>query len=152
MLLATGVRRMAAVKASDKLTLRDRLSRLTFEQACKLLGPQGRKLIQLGAMRDYSLAEDVYLQGDLFRMRFPAATGNELTTVTITLMAEAKDRLHWRCDHCGQACEHVGAALSLILEEKTALGLAAPPPERKPVESLSEEAAVEQALFQRAER
>lgn len=142
---------MAAVKASGQLTLRDRLSRLTFEQACKLLGPQGRKLIPLGAMWECNPAEDVYFQGDLFRLRLPRASGDPVNA-TITLMAEARDRLHWRCDHCESACEHVGAAFSLILEEKTALGLAAAPPERKPVESLSDEAVIQRALDERAER
>ncbi len=143
---------MAAVKPSGKLTLRDKLSRLSFLQACKLLGPEGRKLIQLGAKREYNLAEDVFLGDDLFRQRFPAPGGGEPVIATITLMAQARDRLHWHCDHCEGACDHVGAAFSLILEEKTALGLAAPPPERKPVESLSEEALVKLALDERAER
>ncbi|MCH8840535.1 MAG: DEAD/DEAH box helicase, partial [Planctomycetes bacterium] len=49
-------------------------------------------------------------------------------------------------------CEHAGAAFALMLEEKTALGLAAPPPERVPVESLSEQELVEQALADREER
>jgi len=38
---------------------------------------------------------------------------------------------------CQGICEHVGAAFALILEEKTALGLARPPDKRPPVESLS---------------
>ena len=33
---------MATVKPGHLLTFRDRLSRLSFEQACKLLGPSGR--------------------------------------------------------------------------------------------------------------
>jgi hypothetical protein len=37
----------------------------------------------------------------------------------------------------------------LILEEKMALGLAAPPPERVPVESLSEKALIAQAVSDR---
>ena len=49
-------------------------------------------------------------------------------------------------------CEHAGAAFSLILEEKLALGLADAPPERAPVESQSEEALVAQALAERKER
>ena len=64
----------------------------------------------------------------------------------------AKDKLAWHCSSCRDACEHVGAAFSLVLEEKTALGLAAPPPERVPVESLSEEELVRQALAERQER
>ena len=51
------------------------------------------------------------------------------------------------------ALPHVGATFSLILEEKSALGLAAPPPEpRTPAESLSEDELVERALADRAER
>jgi superfamily II DNA or RNA helicase len=42
--------------------------------------------------------------------------------------------------------------LSLVLEEKTALGLAAPPAEHSPAEALSEEELVERALSERQER
>ncbi len=41
-------------------------------------------------------------------------------------MAEARNRLRFNCTACQTLCEHVGAAVSLVLEEKTALGLAAP--------------------------
>jgi predicted nucleic acid-binding Zn finger protein len=54
--------------------------------------------------------------------------------------------------HLFNTCEHIGAALSLILEEKVLLGLAAPPPERIPVESLTEEELIEQAILDRTER
>ena len=40
----------------------------------------------------------------------------------------------------------------MILEEKTALGLAEPPPERTPVESLGEEELVAQAIAERRQR
>jgi hypothetical protein len=49
-------------------------------------------------------------------------------------------------------CEHIGAAFSLILDEKMTLGLAAPRPERVPVESLSERELIEQAIEERRER
>jgi superfamily II DNA or RNA helicase len=143
---------MTTVKASGELTLRDRLSRLTFEKACKLLGPNGKKLIPCGGHWPIKLDEDVYLGDDLFRLTCPSYSDQPGAIVTITLMAEARDRLHWRCDQCEGACEHVGAAFSTILESKTALGLAAPPPERVPVESLSEEALVKLALDERMER
>ncbi len=133
-------------KPSHRLTLRDRLSRLNFTQACKLLGPEGKRLIQLGGKWEIDIAEQVYFQGDLFRVSFDDAT------VTMTQMAEAKDRLHWNCTSCEFPCEHAGAAFSLVLEEKMTLGLAAPPRERIPVESLSEAALVEQALAEREER
>ena len=46
----------------------------------------------------------------------------------------------------------MGAALSVILEEKMELGLAVPPPERIPVKSLGEKELLQQALDDRAER
>ena len=129
-----------------ELTLKDRLSRLTYLQACKLLGTEGQRLIRQGGACEIEIDEDVYFAGDLFRLSLNEAV------VTITQMAEAKQRLHWNCTACDGACEHAGAAFSLILEEKMALGLAAPPPERIPVESLSEQELVEQAIAQRQER
>ena len=134
-------------KPSHKLTLKDRLSRLNFTQACKLLGEHGRQLIQQGGKWDIDIEEQVYFEGDLFRLRF-----REDTIVTITLHAEARDRLHWNCTACHLPCEHAGAAFSLVLEEKTALGLAAPPPERKPVESLGESELIQLALSEREKR
>src|SRR3989304_2542372 len=133
-------------KPSHRLTLRDRLSRLTFTQACKLLGEEGRQLIRQGGKWDIDREEQVYLQGDLFRVKLEDAV------VTITLMAGARDRLHWNCTACQMPCEHAGAAFSFLLEEKTALGLAAPPPERIPVESLSEQELLQRALAEREER
>jgi len=133
--------------AARELTLKDRLSRLTFGQAGKLLGPEGRKLIvQGGKMEIASIEEQVYLGDDLFRLSVDGAV------VTITLMAEARHHLHVNCTRCRSVCEHMGAALSLILEEKTVLGLAKPPVERIPVESLSEKELIARALEERQER
>lgn len=129
-----------------QLTLKDRLSRLTFRKACKLLGPDGARLIRHGGGYDVIPDDGVYLGNDLFRLSLPDAI------VTITLMADAPDRLHWNCTACNGACPHVGAAFSLILEEKLSLGLAAPPPERTPVESLSEEELIRQAVEERRQR
>jgi superfamily II DNA or RNA helicase len=143
---------MTSVKASGQLTLRDRLSRLTFEKACTLLGPLGKKLISRGGHWEVVLEEQVYLGDDLFRLTLREPSGDTEAIVTITLMADSRDRLHWRCDRCHEACEHVGAAFSLILESKTSLGLAEQPKERVPVESLSEEALIKLALDERRER
>jgi len=141
-------------RPGDKLSLRDRLSRLTFTDACKLLGPEGGKLIRQSANRwDIKIDRDVHLGDDLFRLRFPGEfVDGRPVVVTITLMAEARQRLHWNCTACHGVCEHVGAAFSLLLEEKLALGLAAPPKPRVPVESLDEDALVARALEERAER
>jgi superfamily II DNA or RNA helicase len=129
-----------------QLTLKDRLSHLTYQQACKLLGAEGGRLIQHGGAREVDIDRDVRLQGDLLRVRLNGAV------VTITTMAEAPQRLHWNCTQCNTACEHVGAAMSLILEEKTTLGLAAPPPDRVPMECFGEQELVRQAVEERAQR
>ncbi|NLS94337.1 MAG: DEAD/DEAH box helicase [Planctomycetaceae bacterium] len=142
-------------KTSEMLTLRDRLSQLTYIEACKLLGPDGQKLIQQGSTYETEdFEQDVYLGDDLFRFNLRNAGWGQGADpiVTITLMAEVPQRLRFNCTHCSNMCEHIGAAVSLILEEKSALGLAVLPPDQIPMESLSEEELVAQALAERQER
>ncbi len=141
--------RRAKTKESRKLTLKDRLSRLTYLQAVKLLGPDGQRLIGQGAaFDDIDIDRDVYFRGDLFRLKL-RETGAQ---ATITLMAEANSRLRFNCTACRTMCEHIGAAVSLVLEEKRALGLAAPPDEQRPIETLSEQELLAQALSERQQR
>jgi superfamily II DNA or RNA helicase len=123
-------------------------------EACKLLGPKGARLIQKGAnLWDIKIPEHVFLGEDLFRVRLPEIMDDgQPLIVTITLMAEAKQRLNWNCSHCFHACEHAGAAFSLILEEKRTLGLAAAPKARTAVDSLGEQELVARALAERTER
>jgi superfamily II DNA or RNA helicase len=128
------------------INLKDKLSHLTYRQACKLLGPQGEKLIRQGGRYDINLDEEVVLQRDLFQVKLGEAV------VKICLDPAKKQKLNFQCSECKTACHHLGAAFSLILEEKLALGLAAPPPERTPIESLSDEELVKQAISERAER
>lgn len=141
-------------KESKKLTLKDRLSQLTYLQAAKLLGPDGQRLISKGAGYDnIDIERDVYLRGDLFRLKLRGvADRGKDAVVTITLMAEAKNRLRFNCTACETVCEHIGAAVSLVLEEKTALGLAVAPNEQRPLEMLTEKELFEQALADRRER
>jgi superfamily II DNA or RNA helicase len=127
-------------------TLRDKLSHLSFLQACKLLGPQGRALIMEGGKFEINLFEQVALDDDRFRLSLGEAV------VEIGLSNDYRQRFDIRCSRCNVACVHKGAALSLVLEEKLALGLSAPPPERVPMESLSEEALIAQAIADRRQR
>ena len=144
---------VANTRATDRLSLKDRLSRISFPEACKLLGPEGKKLIQQsGNLWEINVDEDVYLGDDLFRLRIPEDGLDGPPIVTIARMALSPQRLHWNCTHCSTACEHVGAAFALILEEKIALGLAAPTAQRAQLESLDENALVERAIADRAER
>jgi len=128
------------------ITLKDKLSHLSYTQACKLLGPQGRQLILEGGKYEIDVFEQVTFNNEHFNLNI------ENAQVSVTLDPGKYPRLNIHCSVCSGACEHQGAALSLILEEKLALGLAAAPPERTPVESLSDEALVKEALADRAQR
>jgi hypothetical protein len=143
-------------KTTRELTLHDRLSRLTYLQACKLLGEGGQKLIQKGGAWEIDIAEQVKLESELFRLTLPTSSrdpgSSTRTVVTIRRAPDERDYLLWDCSACQTVCEHIGAAFALLLEDKMALGLAAPPVERVPLESLSDDQLIEQALNERVER
>jgi len=128
------------------LTLKDKLSHLSYMEACKMLGAQGKQLITAGGKYDIDLFERVTLNSKRFRLDLGDAK------VEIALDPMKPKRLKIGCSGCTVACEHQGAALSLILEEKLSLGLSAPPPERVPMESLGEAALIKQAIDDRTER
>ena len=48
--------------------LKDRLSHLTYTQACKLLGPEGGKLIRKGGKYDINIEDQVILNRDIFKL------------------------------------------------------------------------------------
>jgi len=139
-------------KTSRELTLKDRLSHLDFYTASQLLGPQGRQLIQNGAAYDFNIDEDVRLTTERFEVAFRRIDPETDIIAGIQHDPAAKGHLRFECSACGSLCEHIGAAVSLVLEEKVVLGLAAPPPERAPAETLSEEELIRQALAEREER
>ncbi|MBC8417864.1 MAG: hypothetical protein H8E10_04650 [Desulfobacterales bacterium] len=121
------------MKEKKMIRLKDKLSHLTYTQACKFLGTNGGKLIRQGGKYDIDLTEQVTLTRHLFQLHVNGAV------VTMQLDPLKHQRLHYKCSACETACTHLGAAFSLILEEKLALGLAAPPPEKTPIEGLSDE-------------
>ncbi|GAC1569581.1 MAG: DEAD/DEAH box helicase [Polyangiales bacterium] len=133
-------------KKRNELSLHDRLSHLSFLVACKLLGDEGQALLRTGGAIDIDPSEQVTMTDDRFLLRLSDAE------VAITLSDGSDKRLLVSCTRCNQACVHRGAALSLILEEKLTLGLAAPPRERVPIESLDEESLVREALEARVDR
>jgi superfamily II DNA or RNA helicase len=127
-------------------TLKDILSRLTYTEACALLGPHGARLLRQGGQREIRIDEQVRMDEDEFLLSLGEAT------VTVHRSDGTLKRLVVACSACATNCEHQAAALSLILEEKLALGLAAPPTEDLPLEMLTMEQLVERALADRAER
>ncbi|MDA3895425.1 MAG: DEAD/DEAH box helicase, partial [Desulfobacteraceae bacterium] len=128
------------------ITLKDKLSHLSYPEACKLLGAKGKHLIIAGGKYDVDIDDQVTINEKYFEVNLGDAV------VAISMNPEKHQKLDISCSVCHGFCEHKGAAISLILEEKMALGLSAPPPERIPMESLSEEALVQQAIEDRTDR
>ena len=138
---------MTVRKHGSALTLRDRLSQLSFTEACKLLGARGPALIQSGGKLEIDVADQVSLDEKRFALRIPQPRGPAVA-VTMWLADDRPRRLRWRCSACSHACEHVGAAFSVVLEDKLALELSALP---RPALADARDV-VAQALEERAER
>ena len=129
---------MTITKPNNKITFRDLLSHLNFETAAKLLGPDGRRLIMAGAKREIDIRKHVVMSEDSLQVTFPEANSRQPIQAAVIFDNHSRDRLRFTCSECEEVCEHIGAMTSMILESKTPLGLAAPPKERKSVDSLSE--------------
>ncbi len=138
-----------------RIGIRDRLGQLTYRGACRLLGDgdEGPARLRQGGRFEIDIVEGVYLGGDTFRVTVPDVEMPEhRAIVTIVEMTSKPGGLHLNCEQCGAACDHVAAALGLVLEEKLALGLSAPPDPDEPVENLTEEELLRRALADREER
>ncbi|MDR2705160.1 MAG: DEAD/DEAH box helicase, partial [Planctomycetaceae bacterium] len=147
-----------ATKHAEKLTLYDRLSHLTYRQACDILGSEGSILLRRSyPLDELNVKEDVYLGEDLFRLSIhELATAP--TTVTVMLADKSKHKLSVCCSRCNPTkepnryCEHTVAALSFLLEEKSLIGLAETPDLETPPELLSPKKLRQRALHEREER
>ena len=141
--------RVITIGGSEKKKLNpfhQRLARLTHYQACQLLGDQGSQLIARGDRVEIDTERDVFLGGDLYRVRVDDAI------VTLTLQSGRNQQLQLNCDQCEVTCEHLGAALAHLLDAKSTMGLAAPPDETVPLENLTEQELVHRALAEREKR
>ncbi|MCM8535081.1 MAG: SNF2-related protein [Lentisphaeraceae bacterium] len=94
--------------------LKQELSALTYNKACALLGDEGEELLRRGGFREIELDSQLSLGASIFWLNLPDAS------VTISTVSSG---LQVSCSECLLGCEHAGAALSIILEEKEALGL-----------------------------
>ncbi len=56
-------------KSISELTLKDKLSRLTFTRACNLLGHDGRNLIKEGAVYDIKEEAQVKINDERFSLQ-----------------------------------------------------------------------------------
>lgn len=127
--------------------LHQRLARLTVHQANQLLGENSKTLLMAGGDLEIDPYSDVLLDDDKYRVRLSSGQ-----TVTVTLQSARDKHLHIDCSHCTHRCEHMGAALSYLLESKSDLGLAAPPDESVALEHLTEGELFERALAERRKR
>lgn len=124
----------APVKPHPDRTLRDILSHLTFEDAIRLLGghsTDARKLLARGHSA-INVKSHVYFRGDLLRVNLPSLGPSRPIVVTITLDSNQPGQLAFSCTEKESQREHIADVLAFVLERKTALGLAAPPPEAAP--------------------
>ena len=128
------------------MTLFERLSRLNHRQAVKLLGGNGEKLLIAGGKLEIDITEQVTLAPNVFRLTLSDAT------VSIVEDDRSVDKLRIICSSCSRHCEHIGAAFSLLLEEKTTLGLARPPADGTEPLDLTEAELVTRELMRRTDR
>jgi hypothetical protein len=147
-----------ATKRTERLTLYDRLSHLTYKQACDILGSDGSHLLRRSFTLDaLDVTNDIFLDENLFRLSIHEPW-IEPATVSVMLVPGLKHKLAAFCSHCNPThmpnrfCEHTAATLQFLLEEKTLIGLASEPDLETPPELLSEKKLRERALHERAER
>ncbi len=138
-----------STKPSHKLTLHDKLSRLNIIQAKKLLGEAAAALLPKAGREEIDIAAQVLFTADQFQVVYPA----KQVVVTLALHPSYKDRLQIVCSHEGDIADYFRAAtISLILEEKLALGLSMPPDENTPWELLPESELESRAIAERVKR
>jgi hypothetical protein len=135
-------------KPSTALSMRDRLSHLSFDEACKLLGPNGKRLLIRGGGMELASADALRI--DDHEARADWEPGPRGLSSRITFDPAKRGRLRAECSVCSTACVHVAGLLSILLEQKTDLGLAVPPPELPRPDDEAE--LVAQALSERADR
>ena len=136
-------------RKESKLKLSDRLAHLSYQDACNLLGPEGSRLIIGGSKYDIDVSRQVQLDERRFSLRFALP---DTAQVTIQQSKRAKRKLQFKCSDCPETCTHIGAAFSLILEEKVALGLAlAPDTENLSIDATDDEL-IEHELAAREKR
>lgn len=150
---------MAGTRARGRrIGLHDRLGRLTYRGASRLLGVDGDYVdgearLRRGAKFEIDLRADVVLGSDTLRVTVPdPSVPNRRAVVTIVEMTTRLKGLDLKCDTCQSLCDHQGAAISMVLEDKLALGLSAAPDPDDPVEHLAEDELVRRALADREER
>src|SRR4030065_634304 len=84
------------------ITLKDRLSHLTYREARKLLGPEGERLIRQGGKYPIDIDEQITWGNNILKFNLGEAI------VTIFAVPEGPKPLRFACSECTIPCEHVG--------------------------------------------
>lgn len=128
-------------------TLRDRISRLSYEKAASLLGLNGKHLIKVGAKSQIDLDTDVEITKNVFRIKVEDAL------VSVIDDDRSVNKMRVICSICNHLnCEHKGAAFAMLLDSKTPLGLAKPPAEDLASGELSDDELVMREIARREDR
>ncbi len=139
-------------RPSHALTMRDRMSHLSFEGACKLLGPQGKRLLLEGGAFELEAPADLRIDDREAVVVWDRSDPNRRTSARLVLDPASRAQLRATCTACDVACRHVGGLLAHILENKSGLGLAEPPPETELRTFQDDHELVEAALAERRDR
>ena len=94
-------------RPAEELTLADRLSHLTYAQACRILGPRAKDLLRAGGICEIDVDEQVRLDAERFVLELPDAR------VSIELEGGERVGLACHCSTCTAPCAHAGSALAL---------------------------------------
>lgn len=130
-------------------TLRDRLSRLSLQQAKRFFGVDAEARMYAG--RTLAAAVDMAKDIRLTPQALVWQRGRrQQTAIVHDPMALGHVRLECSCGKAG--CAHGGTLLGLVLQEKMALGLSAMPQETTPLEHMAPEALEERMLAERQQR
>lgn len=112
-----------------------------------MLGPDGGRMLIRGGRLDLSSPDDLTIDDDEARIAWPARV---VSRIVFDPASRGGLRTGCTCEAREGACVHVAGLLSILLEQKVDLGLAAPPPELSRVEG--EEELVAAAVAEREKR
>lgn len=135
-------------RSVKKITFFDRLSRLNYIQACKLLGHGGSKAMVEGGKLEID-PSDVRLTDKRFTIFLLSPMPYEFW---IEEDHGSKLGLKWGSSQGRKAVTQAGAAFTYLLDQKTHLGLAKSPDDKIPMELLSEDQLETRMLAERRER
>lgn len=137
-------------RPKGRLTLKDRLSQLSYRAACRLLGSDGADLLRKSAVFDVVAAKHLTLVADSLHAKIidPEVPGG-IARVSIVEMTGRSNGLQLNCDHCRTTCLHIAATLATLLESKLVLGLSEAPILTEPIENLTEKELLHRALAER---